>query len=144
MALLYTIAQVFRGRFVIPKKLYALLSDLDTRIADAEAGVVAAGSISSDELANGAVIEAKLGTGAVTSGKIADTSVTAAKLRGDIKSVTSAGVTITALTAAIADPATLPDGYIAVVKDSADTDKIKIVTVFGGVFYVSLAQTAAA
>jgi len=129
---------------LVPKCLYDLISEVDARVEDVEAGVVAAGSINSDELANGAVVEAKLGTGAVTSGKIADTSVTAAKLRGDIKSVTSAGVTITALTSAIADPATLPDGYITVVKDSADTDKIKVVTVFGGAFYVSVAQTAAA
>lgn len=143
MALSKTYRSILGKGGLVPKCLYDLIKEVDDKVESVEAGEVATGSISSDELANGAVIEAKLGTGAVTSGKIADGSVTAAKLRGDIKPFTSAGVTITALTAAIADPATLPDGYIAAVKDSADTDKIKIVTVFGGAFYVSLAQTAA-
>lgn len=143
MALKYKITEIFRGRLVIPKFMYALLKDLDDRIDDVEAGTVAAGSIGTDEIANLAVTEGKIATSAVTSGKIADGSVSAAKLRGDIKPITSAGVTIVALTAAIGDPATLPDGYIAAVKDTADADRIKLITVFGGAFGVSAAQTAA-
>lgn len=144
MALKYdTYPEVRRAKGGYAKGLFDNEKELDERLADAEAGVVAAGSISSDELANGAVVEAKLGTGAVTSGKIADASVTAAKLRGDIKGYTSAGVTTAALTAAIADPATLSDNFIAVVTDSADSNAIKIVTVKAGAFYVSAALTAA-
>jgi len=144
MALKYTKKQTcLRAGRIVPNFLWGILEDLETRISNVAAGTVEAGSISSDELANGAVTEPKLGTGAVTSGKMADGSVSAAKLRGDIKSFDSAGVTIETLTAAIADPATLPDGYTAQVKDTSDSNKIKLVTVRSGAFLVGAAFTAA-
>lgn len=123
--------------------LYDLISDLSTKVENVEAGTVAAGSISTDEIANLAVTEGKINTGAVTSGKIADGSVTAAKLRGDVKSFTSAGITITALTAAIGDPASLPDGYIAFIKDSSDSNHVRAVVVMGNAFYYGGVYTAA-
>lgn len=144
MALKYKFQQVFRGRFPIPRFLYALLEDLDTRISSAESGVVSAGSIGTDEIANLAVTEGKINTGAVTSGKIADGSVTAAKLRGDVKSFTSGGITITALTSAIGNPASLPDGYIAFIKDSSDSNHVRAVVVMGNAFYYGGVYTAAA
>ncbi len=114
------------------------------QIVNLKAGVVAAGSISTDELADNAVDTNKIKDAAVTASKVALNGITAARFAGATKSFTSAGVTIAALTTAIAAPGTLPDGYIAIVKDSSDSNKTKIVTVLGGAFYVSAAQTAAA
>jgi len=125
---------------------------LDDRLTDAEAGVVAEGSISSGELANGAVIEAKLGTGAVTAGKIGTSAVTTIKINDGAVTpaklfdnyIDSAGVTNAALTASIGDPATLVDGTIYVIKDTADSNKIKPVYIAGSAFLVGAALTAAA
>lgn len=106
---------------------------MDNRIDDVEAGTVAAGSISSDELANGAVIEAKLGTGAVTSGKIGAGAVTAAKLSGELKSGSGAGYTIALVTTAFGDPATLSDAFTGIYKDTAAT-KYYVIVVFDDIF----------
>lgn len=84
--LLYTARKVMHYSRNVPeviRHIYAELTALDDRIDDVEAGTVAAGSISSDELANGAVIEAKLGTGAVTSGKLGSNAVTQLKIDDD-------------------------------------------------------------
>ena len=153
--LIYTLQQILaygKNPRTAFKKVYAELTALDGRIDNVEAGTVASGSISSDELANGAVIEAKLGTGAVTSGKIgtgavstakiADAAVTPVKMFDNY--IDSAGVTTAALTAAIADPATLVDGTQYIIKDTADSNKIKPVVVAGGAFLVGAALTAAA
>lgn len=86
MSLLYTARNIMTFSRNVPeviKRVYAELTALDGRIVDVEAGVVATGSISSDEIANGAVIEAKLGTGAVTSGKLGAGAVTQAKVGAD-------------------------------------------------------------
>ena len=119
-------------------------------IKQVAAGDMAAGSVQTDDVANGAITEGKIATGAVTSGKlgngavstakIADDAVTPAKISG--VGIDSAGVTITALTAAIGDPATLNDG-VYIVKDTADSNKIKPVYVKGGAFLVGAAATAA-
>jgi hypothetical protein len=124
---------------------------LDERITNTEAGVVAEGSIGSDEIANGAVIEGKLGTGAVTSGKVGTGAITEAKIGAGAVTpaklfdnyIDSAGITIEALTAAIADPATLVDGTQYVIKDTSDSNKIKPIIVAGSVFLVGAALTAA-
>lgn len=63
--------------------IYVELTALDTRIVDVEAGKVAAGSISSDEIANLAVTEGKIATGAVTSGKLGSGAVTQLKVGAD-------------------------------------------------------------
>ena len=73
---------------------------------------------------------------------IADDAVAPANILGFAKD--SAGVTAAALTAAIGAPGTLNEGAIYVVKDTADADKIKLVAVKGGAFYVGAALTAAA
>jgi hypothetical protein len=84
MALIHTLQEMKK---CLRKKaaiiLHEELAALDTRVSDAEAGVVAEGSISTDELANGAVTESKLGTGAVTSGKLGNGEVGTAKLADD-------------------------------------------------------------
>jgi len=112
-------------------------------IKQVAAGYMEAGSVQTDDVANGAITEPKLATGAVTSGKMADGSASAAKLRGDIKSYESAGITIEALTSAIADPATLPESFTARVIDSSDSDAIYLVNVKEGAFYLSAEFTAA-
>ena len=84
MVLKHTFKEARRnGGRMVSKILWAILEDLDDRVSDAEAGVVAEGSISTDELANGAVTESKLGTGAVTSGKLGNGEVGTAKLADD-------------------------------------------------------------
>jgi len=112
-------------------------------IEQVAAGDMEAGSVQTDDVANGAITEPKLATGAVTSGKMADGSASAAKLRGDIKSYESAGITIEALTSAIADPATLPESFTARVIDSSDSDALYLVNVKEGAFYLSAELTAA-
>lgn len=137
-------------------------ADLDTRVANISAGVPEDGSVTAAKLAadaveeakikNGAVVEGKLGTGAVTAGKIGTSAVTTIKINDGAVTpaklfdnyIDSAGVTIAALTAAIADPATLVDGTIYVIKDTADSNKIKPVYVAGSAFLVGAALTAAA
>ena len=64
-------------------------------------------------------------------------------LAGGVQFYSSAGVTITALTAAIGAPAGFVDGTVVMVKDTDDTNKIKFVIVVGGAFYHSGAYTAA-
>ncbi|OEC87893.1 MULTISPECIES: hypothetical protein [Methanobacterium] len=61
MALKYPVAQLFRhaGR-VIPSKLGEVLTELDERITNAAAGILAAGSVSNTELADNAVDYKKL------------------------------------------------------------------------------------
>lgn len=84
MAVLHTLQEMkksLRKRAAI--MLHEELAALDTRITNAESGVVAAGSISSTELENGAVIEGKLGTGAVTAGKLGTGAVTSLKIAAD-------------------------------------------------------------
>ena len=152
MALKHTFKEARRnGGRMVSKILWAILEDLDDRVSDAEAGVVAEGSISTDELANGAVTESKLGTGVVTSGKLGTSAVTTIKINDAAVTpdklfdncIDSAGVTTAALTTAIAAPATLVDGTVYIIKDTSDSDKIKPVTVVGGAFIVGAAWTAA-
>jgi hypothetical protein len=52
------------------RKVWRELEELDSRVVDAEAGVVAEGSIDTLELADGAVETDKLGDGAVDSSKM--------------------------------------------------------------------------
>ncbi len=124
------------------------------KVKDAAAGVVAAGSISSDELANGSVVEAKLGTKAVATGKIADDAVTNLKLADDAvqnenikngeigyektkseqKPGLGAGIDLAKLTTAFGDPATLTDGFVATYKDTSDSNAGYVITVSNGVF----------
>lgn len=63
MALLKTFEKVkgfVRNPFELARLVWLELAALDTRVADAEAGVVAAGSISTAELADGAVTAGKM------------------------------------------------------------------------------------
>lgn len=163
MVLSKTYPQTRRDQGGVAEGLYNRIKEVDDKIAEVEAGTVPAGSISTSEIADLAVTEGKIAatavttakianlnitegliaTGAVTSGKIADSSVTSAKLRGDMKYHTSAGVTITALTAAFGDPATLPDGFLGFIKDTTDSNHIRAVTVIGGAFYYGGVYTAA-
>ena len=97
------------------------------QLASAEAGSIAATAIDTSGL-----VAAQIADGAITPAKMSD------------HYIDSAGVTIAALTAAIAAPATLVDGTIYVIRDTADSNKIKLVVVAGSAFYVGAALTAAA
>jgi hypothetical protein len=143
MTLSKTYPEARRAQGGVNKGLYDLIDEVDKSIEDIEAGTVPAGSISTEEIANLAITEGKIATSAITSGKIADGSISAAKLRGDMKGATSAGVTITALTAAFGDPATLPSNFLGFIKDSSDSNHIRAVVVVGGAFYYGGVYTAA-
>lgn len=143
MVLSKTYPEARRAQGGVNKGLYDLIEEVDTSIADIEAGTVPAGSISTDEIANLAITESLIATGAVTSGKIGSAAVTADKLRGDVKGATSTGVTIAALTAAFGDPATLPNNFIGFIKDSSDSNHIRAVVVRDGAFYYGGVYTAA-
>ncbi len=111
-------------------------------INNAAAGVLAAGSVSTDELANGAVTESKLGTGAVTSGKISDGAIGYAKTKSEQKPGLGDGAPdLAKLTAAFGDPATLTDGFVATYKDTSDSNAQYIITVSNGVFQKSVKLT---
>ena len=138
----------------IIKFCYDKLSDINDRMDNVEAGVVAEGSISSAELANGAVTEGKLATGAVTSGKLGAKAVTTAKiddnavgsdqlaalsvgepqLSGIGKNGNGAGYTIALLTANFGDPATIDDGFVGVYRDTTN-NKTYHISVFGDAYY---------
>jgi hypothetical protein len=61
MVLKYTKKQVcLRAGRILPDKFWGVLEDLDTRISSAASGVLAAGSVSTAELADGAATAAKL------------------------------------------------------------------------------------
>jgi len=114
------------------------------RLAKHAAGLAdaAAGSILGSAIEAGGIVAAKLASDAVETAKIKDGAVTPVKMSGHYKA--SAGVTIVALTAAIGDPAGLVEGSVYVVKDTADSNKIKLVAVQNGAFFVGAALTAAA
>lgn len=114
------------------------------RLAKYNAGIAAAAanSIPGEDLTNASVTVTQLANNAVETAKIKDGAVTPAKKAA--VAINSAGVTTAALTAAIADPATLVEGAVYAVKDTADANKIKLVAVRGGAFYVGAALTAAA
>jgi hypothetical protein len=122
-------------------KIWAELLALDTRVTNSESGIVAAGSISSDELANGAVVEAKLGTGAVTSGKVANGAISAAKTDSTQKSGLGSGTGLAVLTSNFGDPSTLVDGSVFTFKDTNDANAGYVITVSNGVFQKSLKLT---
>jgi len=129
---------VFSRRGVI-RELY---EQCKKEISDIDAGVPEDDSITTVKIKNLNVTEQKLATNAVTSGKVANGAITPAKLSDTY--IDSAGITIAALTSAIAAPATLVDGTVYVVKNTSDANKIYIVTVASGAFFLSAAQTAAA
>ena len=114
------------------------------RLAKHNAGIAAAaaGSILGTSIETGGITKDQIAADAVESAEIKDGAVTPAKLSDHY--INSAGVTIAALTAAIAAPATLVDGTIYVIRDTADSNKIKLVVVAGSAFYVGAALTAAA
>jgi hypothetical protein len=60
-----------------------------------------------------------------------------------VPSSTQAG-TVVGLTAAFGDPALLADGTVFVIKDSADGNKVKMVSVMGGAYYLGAEMPAAA
>lgn len=163
MALLHTLQEMKK---CLRKKAAIMLREelaaLDSRVTDVAAGVPEDGSVTAAKLAadaveeakikNGAVVEGKLGTGAVTAGKIGTGAVTTIKINDGAVTpaklydsyIDSAGVTTVALTAAIGDPATLVDGTRYLIKDTADSNKIKPVYVAGSAFGIGAALTAAA
>lgn len=94
------------------------------------------------DAAAGSIAGVKLEDGGVVTDKIADDAITPAKILGFAKD--SDGVTAAKLTANIGNPAALNEGAVYVVKDTADSNKIKLVVVKGGAFFVGAALTAAA
>ena len=106
------------------------------QIASAEAGSIAATAIDTS-----GIVAAQLASNAVETAKIKDGNVTKAKLANQY--FACAG-TIAGLTAAIGAPAGLVQGAVYVIKDTADSNKIKIVVVQNSAFFIGAALTAAA
>lgn len=102
----------------------------------------AAGSIPAADIDAAGIVAAQIASDAVETAKIKDNAVTPAKMSDHY--IDSAGITIAALTAAIAAPGTLVDGTIYVIRNTSDANKIYLVSVAGGAFFVSAAQAAAA
>ena len=68
------------GSYISSENVQAAIEEVQTQVAQAQTGQLAAGAVTTDKIYDGAVTEGKIGTGAVTEGKIGTGAVTTGKI----------------------------------------------------------------